>query len=110
MLLQLRLVGFHPLEVAISLMPLPCVAATTVVEVYPGPWQTEHSRERCLLWWPVEGGTPWQLVQASVAVVDHVPVPWHELAQVCAAAFQPTVEITSFTPFRCVAALAAVEL
>jgi hypothetical protein len=57
----------------------------------------------------VLGGTPWQLEQGSVAVVDHVPVPWQEFAQLCAVTFQPTVAITSFTPLRWVAAFAVVD-
>ena len=53
--------------------PLLCVAAFTVVDVYPGPWHTEQARERCSRCSPEVGGTPWQLVQDSVAVADQVP-------------------------------------
>ena len=48
------------------------------------------------------GGLPWQLLQESVAVVDHVPDPWQAFAQDWLVAFQPTEAITSFTPLRCV--------
>jgi hypothetical protein len=86
------------------------VAAFTVVEVYPAPWQVSHERDLCLSWRPVFGGTPWQLVQDSVAVGDHDPVPWQELAQLVLVAFQPMAARISLRPFLCVAALTLVAL
>ena len=102
-LAQLRVEGAQPLDVAISLTPLLWVAAFTVVVVYPDPWHTEQARERCSRCSPEAGGTPWQLVQDSVAVADQVPEPWQAFAHVWFVAFQPTVAITSFTPLRWVA-------
>lgn len=53
---------------------------------------------------------PWQLLQASVAVGDQTPVPWHELEQLRFAMFQPTLVISSRVPLLCVGAFTVVEL
>jgi hypothetical protein len=45
----------------------------------------------------------WQLVHDSDAPGDHEAVPWQPLAQLPAAAFQPTLAATSLLPLLCVA-------
>ena len=58
---QVRDVAFQPGVLAMFITPLACVAAFTVVELYPVPWQVPHvARELWNVCWPDAGGMLWQ--------------------------------------------------
>src|SRR5512138_2089681 len=95
-----------------STVPFMCVAAFTVVLLYPVPWHRLHAYSECSRCSPESGGEPWQRLQPVACEAVERPQlshPWQPIAdeQVRVDAFQPET-VTSWRAFRWSVGLAVV--